>query len=107
MLEVIQDVIQAEERAQKIVEDARKKASERRNDFADTEASELKEAQNRADRILREGLSEARQTADSRVEAARSRLEETELNIETEHEQAIKTAVARAVQLVVGLETDG
>ena len=106
MLEVIDDVLQAEERAKKILEEARQQASDIREKFADKEARVIKDAQAEADQVIRDGLAAAREAADTRVAEARSRFEEMEKGVETERAAAIDSAVSRAVDLVIRGEAD-
>lgn len=102
MLEAINDVLDAEQEADRLLEEGRQEASRIRSEFSDEENRSLREARAEADRRLRERIAEIRDEQDRRVEAARERLREERRNFSPQDVPGFDRAVERTVDLVIG-----
>lgn len=102
MLEIIDDVLQAEEKADELLSEARAEATRIRNDFAERESRTVREAQAAADKELRERLAVAREQEARRVAEADRRIRSDAASFAAEEAPGMDDAVARAVALVKG-----
>jgi len=100
MLDIIGDVLQAEEEADRILSAAKQEAARLRNEFAEEETRALRDAQANADRRLRESLAESRAEYDRRVAEAERRIREEAAAFTPERVVGMDQAVSRLVTLV-------
>jgi vacuolar-type H+-ATPase subunit H len=100
MLEIIEDVLQAEEEADRIVREARQEAARIRNEFSEEESRRVREAQASADQRLREQLAAIRNESDARVAETELRLRENARVFAPERLAGMEEAVARSVRLI-------
>ena len=101
MLESIESVLSAETDAEKLISDAKAAAARERTDFSETEATQVREAQAKADGTVRERVSAARTEQEHRVEEAEEELRQAESSFADESRDRIAEAVAAAVAIVV------
>ena len=113
MLEAINEVLDAEQEADRLIEEARQEASRLRAEFSDEEGRSLREARGEADRRVRERIAGIRDEQDRRVEAVHERLREERRSFSADEVPNFDRAVDRLVQLViegpmrVATDTDG
>lgn len=103
MLEAINEVLDAEQEADRLIEEARQEASRLRAEFSDEEGRALREARGDADRRVRERIAGIRDEQDRRVEAVHERLREERRSFSPRELPGFDRAVDRLVRLV----TDG
>ena len=105
MLESIQDVLAAEERAGKTVDDAKAEALQRQAAFSEEESTAMRDAQAQADTLLRERIAALRAEHAQRIQEAEERLRREAAERESEVEPLFDAAIGRAVALILTGET--
>jgi vacuolar-type H+-ATPase subunit H len=100
MLEIIQDVLRAEERGDALIEEAKQDAARVRAELSEEENRRLREAQTAADRRVREQLAAIREEQERRVAEAQERLRAVWREFAPESDPRSDEAVRRAVRLV-------
>ncbi|MFW5744409.1 MAG: hypothetical protein ACOC2D_14125 [Spirochaetota bacterium] len=100
MLRAIEDVLDAEQEAERIVEEARQEASRLRAECSEEENRSLREAQGEADRRVRERIAEIREEQNRRIDAARERLRAERRSFAPQAVPGFDRAVARLVAVV-------
>lgn len=100
MREAIQDVLDAEQKADRLLEEARQEASRLRAEFSEEENRSLREARGAADRRVRERIAEIRDEQDRRVEATRERLRDERRSFASQGVPGFDRAVTRLVVVV-------
>lgn len=101
MFEVIKDVLEAEKKAARILEDARQQAARLRSEFSEEESKELTEAQNRSDHLLRRELASIRETEDQRVAGAQERIRREVSEFDPRGVPGMEGAIDAAAELVI------
>lgn len=101
MLEAINEVLDAEQAADRLLEEARQEASRLRAEFSDEESRSVREARGEADRRVRERLAEIRDEQDRRVEAVHERLREERRGFSAGEVPGFDRAVDRLVRLLI------
>jgi vacuolar-type H+-ATPase subunit H len=99
MFEIVDEIVQAERQAEKIVSDARNEAEEIRSSFDAEEREALAAARHEAAQILRDRVDAAREQADARLQEALSRERSAEEYMEA-HAERVETAVERVTELL-------
>jgi vacuolar-type H+-ATPase subunit H len=102
MLEALNDVLEAEERADRAIEEARREAAELRTAFSDEESAAVRNAQVAADQRVRERIAAYREEYDRRVEHAAQRLRAESQAFAPERMEGFERAVGGVVRLVIG-----
>jgi vacuolar-type H+-ATPase subunit H len=100
MLEVITDIIEAEEKARKIVSEAQEQASRLKSEVEAEERRTLAEAREKAAEIYRRNVAEAQEQADARYQQALRRNRSRGREFEEEHRERIDRVVDRIVGLL-------
>ena len=100
MFEIVDDIVEAERQAEKIVSDARAEAEQVRSAFDQEERQALEEAQQEATRILKERVDAARKDADRRLEEALA-ADKTADQFMDAHPDRVEQAVDRVVELLL------
>jgi len=106
MLEILNDVLAAEKRAEEIIEQARTRANSARSKFAEQESRSVQEAQSQADKKVRERLSAIREEQDRRVGNALEELREAERRFESTGHPRMDDTVKRIVSAIVTGRTE-
>lgn len=101
MLEIINDVLSSEERAEKIVQEARDEAARKRNELSERETRLVHERQVAADRRLREALAEVRELEDKRRHEAEERLRRAEAEFIVSDPAGLDEAIRKSVDVIV------
>ena len=101
MLEIIQDVLAAEERAAQLLDQAKKDASDTRTSYAEEEARQLRETETTADQLVREKLARERKKHEERIARAEEESRRLEMSFESREQPGLGETVARVVQLVI------
>ena len=102
MLEIINDVLQSEESAEKILREARDEAARTRSEFSEVESRELRERGALADQRLREGLSALREAEERRRHEAEERLRKEESDFAASDPEGLGEAVELSVRMIIG-----
>ncbi|MFW5717032.1 MAG: hypothetical protein ACOC0E_06265 [Spirochaetota bacterium] len=102
MLEIIEEVLEAEAQASRIVGDAKQEAARTRAEFSEIESRTLRDAHAAADARVREELAALRDEQDGRVARAEARLREDAREFAPERDPRIAAAVRRSVDLITG-----
>jgi vacuolar-type H+-ATPase subunit H len=104
MLEVLQDVLAAEKRAEELLEKAREEVNRKRTEFSEEESRQVREAEAEADKLVRERLAAVREEQGQRVAEATESFTAGEKRFETDGHPRLDETVERAVRLVLGGE---
>lgn len=100
MLEVITDIIKAEEEAKRIVEEANDEASRIRADIEHEEREAIDSARSEADRRYRERVANARTTAEEAYHEAIREQADKHRDFSRTHQDHIERAVDRIVETI-------
>lgn len=106
MLEIINDVLAAEKRAEQTIEQARKEAAELRSKIAEEESKRVREAQRAADARLRDAISAAREEQDRRVAEAEAEFRDSTARVGENEQEQIASAVDQIVKLLTEWSPD-
>ena len=101
MLEIINEVLSSEERAEKLLQEARDEAARLRNEFSETENSRIRERRTQADQRLREELAAVREAEERRRHEAEEGLRKVESGFSDNDPAGLSEAVKLSVQVVV------
>lgn len=101
MLEVIDDVLRAEEAADALLQKARDDANRMQQELATQETNAVKAAREDSDRRLREEISSIREEQASRLAQAEARIRESARALSAGQDARIANTVQRLVRLVV------
>lgn len=100
MLEVISEIIKAEEEAKRIVDEARASATSMKSDMDKKEREALESTRREAEEKYRAAVAEAREAAEKRYHEAVRRQADKHKSLEEIHRSGIARAVERIVRLV-------
>lgn len=100
MLEVITEILDAEEKARAIVSQAKEKADELRRDVEAEERELVAEARRKADELFKERVEAARREADSRYQQEIHHQTESDRRFESTRRSALESAVSAVVEII-------
>lgn len=101
MLEIIQDVLSAEERAQATIDQAREASAKERSSFAEEESRLLREAQTNADQTAREEIARIRSEHEARIAAVQASLEQGAHALTETEDDRLQATVDSVIDLIV------
>ncbi len=101
MLEIIQDVLAAEKKAEELIEAAKKEAAENRSALSEEESKRVRDAEAEADKLVREKLTAAREEQEKRAAQAIEKFRAMEAQFESEGHPRLQQAVDLAVRVIV------
>ena len=101
MQEIVDKVLQAEQQAEKTVQEARAQGAEIRTQADQACEGKLQQAREQAQSLVQESLAEARARAARELQEARAEAEERNARFLDEHREAIAAASEAVVSLLV------
>ncbi len=101
MLEIINDVLSSEQRAEKLLQEARDDAARIRNEFTESENREMRERRASADQKLREELSAVREAEEKRRHDAEEELRKKEAEFTSADPDGLSKAVERSLDVII------
>jgi len=99
--ELIDEVLSAEARARKIIEDSHNRAAEIKSESAAQAESQITEARSRARNLIQDEVAKAQTEADKEYERRIGEFEKESLSLVTGNEEHLDRIVERIMQLIV------